>query len=231
MSDLVTALDLSRFSVTDKFFIVTKDAMSDLNFIFSELLTFYIKKNYSVILVNFGQSSSHYNHLLVKSGIRHLRDQHNLIIVDGLSAIEKLTDSLCETTENLIFSAFLSNSSDANCLKELYNSILKAVELLKQTDKERKFILFIDEISILLNMGLSMNAIEPFVQYCRTLCISNTPAPNILLFGSAYDENDPGNIKLVKFLFNVANTRIQIEGLKTGYSKDAHGKVSYSFYI
>lgn len=229
LTDIVSALSLNCNSTDQKLIVATKDVKSDLNFIFSEILSYYIKNDFSVILVNLAQSSNHYNHLFLKSGInmRQLRDQQKFFIVDVLSDIEKV--SVCSDPHDNAFGTLFSDPLSPDCLKELYLSVKKSVDLLKSSDESRRYVILIDEISVLINLGVNLNSIEPFVQYCLSL-VSNSPlTPHILFMGAVQELNDVQNAKLLNFLLHLSDVRIQIEGLKTGYSKDAQGKIT--FYV
>jgi len=211
------------------FIFVTKDVSSDSNFIYSEILPYYVKNNYGVVLLNFAQSFAHYNHLLLKCGvnIRQLRESLDFVIIDGLCEIGKLADSdTCATNENSVFSSLFSDSLGHNCIKQLYNCIKNHVQ--NFINKSKPFVLLLDDINVLFNLGLDLKAIYSFVQYCRSICTDSQVANNVLLIGSTHERNDEENVKMVNYLLHLADIKIQIEGLKTGYSKDAHGKITLS---
>ena len=220
-SEIINCLRLSSFP--NKFIFVSKDVTSDVNFVFCELLSHYVNKHFTVILLNFEQSYAHYNHMLLKSGVnmRLLKENQQIITIDCLSEIEKLTNiEALDVNQNAAFKD-LFDSEKVVSVKTLCYLIKKTVQ--KLIDESKQFIIFIDDINSLLNLGIKVTCILSFVQYCRSLCFED--AQNLMLIGSVYAKEDLMNKKLVEYLFHVADIKIQVEGLKTGYSKDIHGKV------
>lgn len=212
--------------IRDTFIFITKDSTSDINFVFREILLHYIRNDYSVILLNLSQSSAHYSHLLLKSGVnqRQLRENQRFFIIDGMSEIEKLADSTSSDTEgNEVFSALFSDCEDAERTKKLYLHIKTVIE--SSVANSKPFVLLIDDVNILLNLGFSLNAINVFVNNCRSLCRLQVNARNILLIGSTYETRDACNCWMNNYLLHLTDISIQVKGLNTGYSKDAHGKV------
>ncbi|CAL1281579.1 unnamed protein product [Larinioides sclopetarius] len=228
-SDIVSALNIDNQLTTKKFLFVTKDACSDLNFFFSDFLSYYLRKNYSIIVVNLAQSCSHYTHLLLKSGIniKIIRDHQKVAFVDVMLEAGNLIESAVQTDSEEIdlFNSLNNSCNDTLCLKPLYDCIKRTVEKISAS-KPDGFILFIDEISMLMNLGTSLRAIQPFVQQCYALCSKFTEIPGNLLVGSFYDESDLENKKMANYLSHMADTRVQVQSLKTGYSKDTDGKIT-----
>lgn len=223
-SEIINTLRLSSV-FNNKFIIATKDVTSDVNFVFCELLSHYINQKYTVVLLNFAQSYAHYNHMLLKSGVnvRQLKENQQILTIDGLSEIEKLAKMEADNiNQDTSFRDLFSDSGSSDSVQSLYYLINKTVQ--KLVNESKQFILFIDDISTLLNLGMDIRRIFSFTQYCRSLCFKDQTA-NILLMGSIYEKEDLLNKKLNDYLLHVADVKIQVEGLKTGYSKDVHGKV------
>ncbi|GBM56645.1 hypothetical protein AVEN_147017-1 [Araneus ventricosus] len=226
-SDIASALNLDNQLMVKKFLFATKDACSDLNFFFSDFLSYYLRKNCSIIIVNLAQSCSHYTHLLLKSGIniKVIRDHQKVAFVDVMLEAGNLIESAVQTdSENIdLFNSLNNSCHDTLCLKPLYECIKSTIEKVNAS-KPDGFVLFIDEISMLMNLGTSLRAIQPFVQQCYALCSKFTEVSGSLLVGSFYDETDLENRKVSNYLAHVADIRIQVQSLKTGYSKDTDGK-------
>lgn len=225
-SEIINALRLSSV-LNNKFIIATKDVTSDVNFVFCELLSHYINKNYTIVLLNFAQSYAHYNHMLLKSGVnvRQLKEKQQILTIDGLSEIEKLTKMEADNmNQDTAFRDLFSDSGSADSMQSLFCLINETVQ--KLMNESKQFILFIDDASLLLNLGMNITHILSFIQYCRSLCFKDKNAQNILLVGSVYDKEDLLNKRQNDYLLHVADVKIQVEGLKTGYSKDVHGKVT-----
>ncbi|XP_054717115.1 elongator complex protein 6-like [Uloborus diversus] len=224
--DVITTLRLQESFLKKNFLFVTKDTLSDLNFVLSDVISFYSKKNFSIILVNVAQSNSHYNHLLLKSGMnmRSLRDKGKIKVIDVFSEAEKI---LCDSENEKcsFFQNFNHGNGDTNSLKCLYISIKEAFEELCHKE-ESNCIVVIDEISMLMNVGLNMRSLQPFIQCCYSLCVKNVTPKCTFLIGSICDVFDEENSLLVSYLHHLADVRIQVEGLKTGYSQQVDGKIT-----
>ncbi|GFY38033.1 hypothetical protein TNIN_109891 [Trichonephila inaurata madagascariensis] len=227
-SNTISALELGDRLIQKNFLFATKDTRSDLNFFFGDFISHYIKKNHAVVIVNLAQSNSHYTHLLVKSGlnIKIVRDRQKVVFVDAILEAGNLIDSVtqCESTD--LFNSLTKDCDDTNCLKSLYGCIKRAVENICTTNPDG-FIIFIDEINLLINLGSSLRAIHPFIQQLYTFCVKISNIPGNLLIGSVFNDDDYENKKLVSYLNHLADVKIQVEGLKTGFSKDTNGKVTF----
>lgn len=219
-SDIISLLNLESQQKNKKFIFATKDSSSDLNFLFSDILSFYLKQNYSIIIANLAQSYSHFTHLLLKCGInlRVFRDQERVAIVDVVAE----AGCLINQAESETFLSLISDGESSECLKPLFESLKKAAEKISLS-KPNGFVIFIDEINVLTALGVSLKAIQLFVQHLFCTELANVPVT--FLFGSFTDECDVENAKVVTYLKKLADVNVQVEGLKTGYSKDTHGKV------
>ncbi|XP_015929134.1 elongator complex protein 6 [Parasteatoda tepidariorum] len=211
-----------------QFVLAIKDSLSDLSFVFADFLSFYIKQDYPVILVNLAQSFHHYNYILLKSGInlKTLREQDKIIQIDVLGEAENVISCPADVVNNLqTLSSVVLNSSDSHCLKPLYESIETGLKSILKL-KPKQFILLIDEINVLINLGVPLKAIQLFIQRCFALCVNGTETAGLLLVGALQDGNDSESVKYVNFLSHICDIELHIEGLKTGYSKDIQGKMS-----
>ncbi|GFT23459.1 hypothetical protein NPIL_556331 [Nephila pilipes] len=226
-SNVISALELDDRLLLKNFLLVTKDTYSDLNFFFGDFVSHYVKENHAIIFVNLAQSNSHYTHLLAKSGvnIKIIRDRQKIVFVDAIleagNLIESITD--CESTD--FFNSLNKDCFDTNCLKPLYECIKNAAERVCTTNPNG-FIILIDEINLLMNLGSSLRAVQPFILQCHALCSTISNIPGNLLVGSVFNEIDHENKKLVSYLSHLSDVKIQVEGLKTGFSKDTNGKIT-----
>ncbi|KAG8181129.1 hypothetical protein JTE90_000781 [Oedothorax gibbosus] len=220
-SDITSLLNLENDQKNKTFIFATKDSASDLNFFYSEILSFYLKRNYSVIIVNLAQSYSHYTHLLLKSGVnlRSLKDQEKVVIVDLMAEAGSLIKNTASESSN-IFQPLISNGESVECLRPLFDSVKNAVDKLKP----KGCVILIDDINVSTTLGVSLRAVQMFVKHL--LLIKMVGEPFRFLFGSFIDECDTENGKVRTYLNKLADINVHVEGLKTGYSKDTHGKIT-----
>jgi len=229
-SHITTFLNFDTDPTKKKLFLLAiKDTLSDLSFIYSDFLSFYIKKEYPVVIVNLAQSFHHYNKIMLKTGInmKSLREQEKIISIDVLSNAENLINKSSIEMENVqTLSSVVTDSSDTYCLKPLFEHIQKSIKVVLKSKPER-FLLLIDEMNVFINLGVPFKAIQPFVQSCYSFCVSAAETPGMLLMGCLQDKNDTESLKVVNYLSHICDVELAIEGLKTGYSKDTQGKISF----
>ncbi|XP_035216182.1 elongator complex protein 6-like, partial [Stegodyphus dumicola] len=219
--NISNSLDLASGSKKRQFVLVTRDAFTDSTFVFADILSCYSKQNYSFIIVNLSQSYNHYNHVLLKSGVnvRSLNDQQRIKFVSVLSDAEKLD----ENDSQRLLSPHL-DCSNVNCLKHLYCSIQEATEVITSTHEQNGFIIFVDDINVLLNLGVPVHCIQLFVLYLYSLCMNETSHPGVLFMGAVNDDCQEKCVKFLNYISYLVDVKIQVECLETGCSKETDGK-------
>ncbi|XP_074053819.1 elongator complex protein 6 isoform X2 [Macrotis lagotis] len=148
------------------------DAKTDGSFLVHHFLSFYLKANCKVCFVALLQSFSHYNIVGQKLGVNLIaaRDRGQLVFLEGLkSTIEVLFGS--EEKPNTL--KFIRESGSD--LKSMYELVQKALTPSDDGDGDAalwKFpVLLVDDLSVLLSLGVQTVAILDFIQYCRvTIC-------------------------------------------------------------
>ncbi|KFM73413.1 hypothetical protein X975_01783, partial [Stegodyphus mimosarum] len=216
-------LDLASGSKKRQFVLVTRDSFTDSTFVFADILSCYSKQNYSFIIVNLSQSYNHYNHVLLKSGVnvRSLNDQQRIKFVSVLSDAEKLD----ENDSQHLLNPHL-DCSNVNYLNHLYFSIKEATEIMTSTDKLNGFVIFVDDINVLLNLGISVNCIQSFLLYLYSLCMNETSHPGVLFMGAINDDCQESSVELLNYVSHLVDVKIQVEYLETGCSKETDGKIT-----
>ncbi|XP_043921955.1 elongator complex protein 6 isoform X2 [Protopterus annectens] len=203
------------------------DSNTDGSFLVHHHLSASLKANRKVCFLGFAQSFSHYSSVAQKMGVSlaAAKEQGQLVFLEGLkSSLELLSaeDTAAEKSHPLQFLSFPSAD-----MKSLYDYVQSS--LLQVVGSEWKEpVLIIDDLSILLSLGLSTGHILDFIHYCRASICLRLKGDMVALVHSD-DQQDEENELLVKWLHHQSSLVIQAEGLSTGYCKDIHGQVKITW--
>ncbi|XP_067887554.1 elongator complex protein 6 isoform X3 [Heterodontus francisci] len=116
------------------------------------------------------------------------------------------------------------NSSPNASLQPLYEFI--CISLLETSKTTWKFpVLIIDDLSVLLSLGVSTVNILNFMHYCRATVCSKLMGNLVMMVHDTEDLEDEENNFVVKSLSHQCHLILQVEGLTTGYCKDIHGQL------
>lgn len=89
----------------------------------------------------------------------------------------------------------------------------------KSSKVDKPVCLVLDDLSVLLSIGVSLEEVVGFVSYCRSL-------EGRLVAMVHCEESESEEQLLRDHLMHVSHLSLQVTGLATGYSKDVHGEVS-----
>ncbi|XP_069778253.1 elongator complex protein 6 isoform X2 [Narcine bancroftii] len=162
------------------------DKQTDGGFLVHHFLSFYLKGGCKVCFLGLLQSFNHYTLVAQKLGINlpAAREKGQLVFLEGLrSSLDVLLgdeqDSLLQKSSPLQFL-----SSPSATLQPLYQFICAAVLETSETTRTWKFpVLIIDDLSVLLSLGVTTENILNFMHYCTaTLCSKMKPHDGSLTF-------------------------------------------------
>ncbi|XP_062970243.1 elongator complex protein 6 isoform X3 [Cynocephalus volans] len=146
------------------------DAKTDGSFLVNHFLSFYLKANCKVCFVALIQSFSHYNIVGQKLGVSltTARECGQLVFLEGLKSS---VDVFFQAQEEPHPLQFLRETNAGN-LQPLYEFVREA---LKPVDNGgaawRCPVLLVDDLSVLLSLGVGAVAVLDFIHYCRaTVC-------------------------------------------------------------
>ncbi|XP_070259563.1 elongator complex protein 6-like isoform X3 [Myotis yumanensis] len=142
------------------------DAETDGSFLVHHFLSFYLKANCKVCFVALGQSFSHYNIVGQKLGVSltTARERRQLVFLEGLrSAVDVFFRAEGEAHPL----QFLREAKAAS-LQPLYEFVREALKPVDQREAAWKSpVLLVDDLSVLLSLGVGAVAVPDFVHYCR----------------------------------------------------------------
>ncbi|KAM3872978.1 elongator complex protein 6 [Diretmus argenteus] len=91
-------------------------------------------------------------------------------------------------------------------------------------------VLLVDDLSVLLSLGVSVGAALDFSHYCRAAVCSQLQGNMVMLVRCEGEEeeddgDEEGSERLLKGLTHQCSLTLQVQGLPTGYCRDIHGQV------
>ncbi|XP_060680435.1 elongator complex protein 6 isoform X1 [Hemiscyllium ocellatum] len=206
------------------------DKQTDGSFLVHHFLSFYLKGNCKVCFLGLVQSFNHYSLVAQKLGIQlsTAREKGQLVFLEGLrSSLDSvLTEQQDSRSPTLSPFEFLSSpDTSLNCLYEFVR-----VSLSETNESTWKFpVLIIDDLSVLLSLGVSAVNILNFMHYCRATICSKFMGNIVMLVHNTEDLEDEENNFVVKSLSHQCHLILQVEGLTTGYCKDIHGQLTMTY--
>ncbi|ELV09690.1 hypothetical protein TREES_T100002377 [Tupaia chinensis] len=195
-------------------------AETDGSFLVHHFLSFYLKANCKVCFVALIQSFSHYNIVGQKLGVSltAARERGQLVFLEGLKSSVDVFFQAQEKTHPLHF----LREANAGNLQPLYEFVQEA---LKPVDSGaaawRCPVLLVDDLSVLLSLGVGAVAVLDFVHYCRATVCSELKVPRAA--GSQPGPQGPGHAQA--YVHHQSHLVLRAEGLATGFCKDVHGQL------
>ncbi|XP_038664787.1 elongator complex protein 6 [Scyliorhinus canicula] len=203
------------------------DKLTDGTFLVHHFLSFYLKGGCKVCFLGLVQSFNHYNLVAQKLGV-HLsaaREKGQLVFLEGLRSSLDLILNNGQESASQIPSPLQFLSSPNASLQCLYDFV--RVSLQETSETTWRFpVLIIDDLSVLLSLGVSPVNIMNFLHYCRATVCSKFMGNIVTLVHNTEDLEDEENNFVVKSLSHQCHMILQVEGLTTGYCKDIHGQLT-----
>nr|XP_044992412.1 elongator complex protein 6 [Jaculus jaculus] len=200
------------------------DTNTDGSFLVHHFLSFYLKANCKVCFVALVQSFSHYNIVGQKLGVSltAARERGQLVFLEGLKSALDIFFQDQEASHPL---QFLREAGAGN-LQPLYEFVLDALKPVDSGEMTWKFpVLLVDNLSVLLSLGLGTVAILDFMQYCRATVCWELKGNVVALVHDSGDAEDEENDVLLNGLSHQSHLVLRAEGLTTGFCKDVHGQL------
>ncbi|XP_042345938.1 elongator complex protein 6, partial [Plectropomus leopardus] len=95
-------------------------------------------------------------------------------------------------------------------------------------------VLLVDDLSVLLSLGVDVNNLLDFSHYCRATVCSQRQGNVVMLVRCDEEEEeedaaDEGSERLLTGLTHQSSLMLHVQGLPTGYCRDIHGQVEVSW--
>nr|XP_042137680.1 elongator complex protein 6 [Peromyscus maniculatus bairdii] len=200
------------------------DAKTDGSFLVHHFLSFYLKANCKVCFVALVQSFSHYNIVGQKLGVSltAARERGQLVFLEGLKSSVGLFFHTQEAPHPL---QFLREASAGN-LQLLYEFVQDTLKPMDGGETPWKYpVLLVDDLSVLLSLGVGAVSVLDFMQYCRAVVCCEWKGNVVALVHDSENAGDEENDVLLSGLSHQSHLILRAEGLATGFCKDVHGQL------
>ncbi|XP_029444054.1 elongator complex protein 6 isoform X2 [Rhinatrema bivittatum] len=199
------------------------DVKTDGSFLVHHFLSLYLRAGCKVCFVALVQSFSHYNIIAKKLGVNltAAKEQGQLIFLEGLkSSVDMLLGERQKSEQTNPLQFISDTGSD---LKVLYDFVRESL-MPSSTESWKCPVLLVDDVSILLSLGVRAIHLLDFLHYCRATICSQLKGNMVVLVHSSADSEDEENELVVNYLCHFSNLILWVEGLATGFCKDVHGQ-------
>ncbi|XP_077160478.1 elongator complex protein 6 isoform X2 [Paroedura picta] len=198
---------------------------TDASFLVHHFLSFYLKAGCRVCFLALLQSFSHYNFVAQKLGLSltTAKERGQLVFLEGLKAAQDVLFS--EQQELAEPHPFQFISGDGSSLKGLHAFVRTALSPVVGEGSCPCPVLIVDDLSILLSLGVRPTDVLDFIHYCRATVNSLLKGHVVVMVRGSDDSEDEENELLVRALRHQSHRILWAEGLATGFCKDIHGQL------
>lgn len=235
-TELNSILSTSPDSFTQGDFILVSGRQSDASFLIHHFLSFYLRARCKVCFLGLVQSFSHYSAVCQRLGVSlaQAKEKRQLVFLEGLQEGLSVFIPQDDNTGSKALS-FLSNPTVG--LQNLYEFVRSNVSSPgggeESSDGSEQWgppVLLVDDLSVLLSLGVSARAVLDFSHYCRASLCSQLQGNLVMLLHCEEEEDgddvdDEGSERLLKGLIHQCSLALHVQGLPTGYCRDIHGQV------
>ncbi|XP_068180084.1 elongator complex protein 6 isoform X2 [Antennarius striatus] len=229
-AELNSILNTCPDRVTQGEFILVSDRRSDASFLLHHFLSLYLRARCRVCFVALVQSFSHYSCISQRLGLSltQAREKGQLTFLEGLT--ESLSVLLPpETDAGSGAMDFLRDPAVG--LRSLYEFVRSSVSRADGAGEDwGPPVLLVDDLSVLLSLGVSVGAVLDFSHYCRAAVCSQLKGNAVMLTRCDGEEeadegDDEGPERLLKGLTHQCSLALHVQGLPTGFCRDIHGQL------
>uniref|UniRef100_A0A8C4T4N6 Elongator complex protein 6 n=1 Tax=Erpetoichthys calabaricus TaxID=27687 RepID=A0A8C4T4N6_ERPCA len=196
-----------------------EDFKTDGSFLIHHFLSFFLKAQCKVCFLGLVQSFSHYS--TVGINMLQAREKGQLVFFEGLrnSLDMLLPESDASDAEPQPLSFLRYELSVESSL--FFNSHLVYNDMSRWASP----VLLIDDLSVLLSLGVNPTAVLDFIHYCRMAVCSKQQGNMVTLVHNEDDLGDEDCDLVLHALTHQSSLILQVHGLNTGYCRDVHGQV------
>lgn len=234
-TELNSILNASPDSFTQGEFIIVSGRQSDASFLIHHFLSFYLRAGCRVCFLGLVQSFSHYSAVCQRLGVSltQAKDKHQLVFLEGLQEALSVFIPPDDDTGSRALGFLRDPTVGLRSLYEFVRSSVGGPGGVEEGGSDRRGppVLLVDDLSVLLSVGVSVGAVLDFSHYCRASVCSQHQGNVVMLLhcdGEEEEEDDgddEGSERLLKGLIHRCSLALHVQGLPTGYCRDIHGQV------
>ncbi|KAM5234341.1 elongator complex protein 6 isoform 4-T6 [Hipposideros larvatus] len=150
------------------------------------------------------------------------RERGQLVFLEGLKSS---VDVFFRAEEEPHPLQFLRDANTGN-LQPLYEFVREALQPVDNGEATwRCPVLLVDDLSVLLSLGMGAVAVLDFIHYCRATVCWKLQGNIVALVHDSGDAEDEENDILLNGLSHQSHLILRAEGLATGFCRDVHGQL------
>ncbi|TRY86364.1 hypothetical protein DNTS_012141 [Danionella cerebrum] len=225
-------------------FTLVSDRQADASFLVHHYLSFYLRAGCKVCFLGLVQSFSHYSVVAQRLGVNlsQAREKGQLVFLEALkeSVDTILKEDSSQGTQALSYLWYALHTvpnysnkgqtfKDFECrspgagLEGLFRFVKSS---LCQSEDHGPPVLIVDDLSVLLSLGVGAGAILDFTLYCQAAVCSELQGNVVIMVRCEQEEDDEeGSNLLHRGLLHQCSLALHVEGLHTGYCRDIHGQM------
>lgn len=202
--------------------VIIQESDADGSFLMHHFLSSYLRGGFSVCFLALAQTFSHYSAVAQRLGLdlNAAKESGQLHFIDGLGcSLELMHDGKgCNEQQNPLIATRMKDGTT----KELFCQIKETLSSSVNGDSDTSLLL-IDDLSLLVSLGLKPIQVDQLVHYCMATLPSTTL---VALTHNDTSVEDEEYTTLATHLRHRADIVLVVEGLSSGYCKDVHGQLS-----
>ncbi|XP_061884846.1 elongator complex protein 6 isoform X1 [Entelurus aequoreus] len=226
-AELNSILNISPDNLTTEEFVLLSDRRSDASFLVHHFLGFYLRAGCKVCVVGLAQSWGHYSAVSQRLGVSlsQAKDKGQLVFLEGLKESLTILSPSPQVQTGSEAMDFLRNPAAG--LRSLFQFVNSSLSPGGAGAGWGPPVLLVDDLSVLLSLGVGVKAVLDFSHYCRAAVCSRLKGNVVMLLrcDGEEDEEDGGSERLLKGLTHQSSLALHVQGLPTGYCRDIHGQV------
>uniref|UniRef100_A0A3Q3VP51 Elongator complex protein 6 n=1 Tax=Mola mola TaxID=94237 RepID=A0A3Q3VP51_MOLML len=233
-TELNSILNIAPDSITQGEFILVSDRQSDASFLIHHFLSLFLRARCRVLFLSLVQSFNHYSAVSQRLGVSlaQAKEKGQLVFLEGLK--ESLSVLIPQETDAATLSPLSVVRDPAVGLRSLYEFVQFRVSSSGEgrtgAEEWGPPVLLVDDLSVLLSLGVCAGATLDFSHYCRALVCSQLQGNVVMLTRCDGDQeedegNNEGPERLLKGLTHLCSLSLHVQGLPTGFCRDIHGQV------
>lgn len=230
-TELNSILNTSPDKISQGEVIVISERRCDASFLIHHFLSFYLRARCKVCFLGLSQSFSHYSAVSQRLGVSlsQAKQKGQLLFLEGLQ----------ESVAHFIPAEDNTGSDALDFLKDPSRGLQSLFEFVRDglsahvdpTENNEEWgppVLLVDDLSLLLSLGVSAGAVLDFSHYCKATVCSQLQGNMVALVHCDEEEDDSdeeGGELLLRGLMHQCTLTLHVQGLPTGYCRDIHGQM------
>ncbi|XP_061531693.1 LOW QUALITY PROTEIN: elongator complex protein 6 [Phycodurus eques] len=236
-AELNSILNVSPEHFTTGEFVLLSDRQSDASFLMHHFLGFYLRAGCQVCFLGLAQSLSHYSVVSQRLGVSlsQAKEKGQLVFLEGLNECLAILNPDGVRTGSEAMDFLRNPGAGLRALFQFAHSSINhswGAEERAGDAGGGPPVLLVDDVSVLLSLGVSADAVLDFSHYCRATVCSQLKGNVVILLrcdreDDDYDDegSDEGLERLLRGLTHQCSLALHVQGLPTGYCRDIHGQV------